>query len=387
VNFGDIDGLNRAAVDLDHLSQVADQHLRGVNAAATAVVTVDTWHGTAASAFAERAVYIDKRLGGAVSTASRSAIVLRRLATDLDAARALAEGARRTAAAAGIAVTPTYEVPGDLTPGRCTYQSDIDAGERASSSFDEAREAAERAWRAAAAGLQEIWSPWLDQAHQAKAVGSTTGVLLLPAAAADRRKEVTKYWDTARKAADARRRSGLRGAELTRARGEYKLATERWWANSRQYDRSWSATKEGLYAWAGKAHERQAGTFLGKAGKLRGAKGIPVVGAAMAGVGTYADIQEGVDPKRAIAANAASLVAATAAVALVSGPAMPLVATALVIGVVGYGVGNAVHGLIAHGDILHDFKSDWHDVSRGARWVGDKTSQAAGGIFKAITPW
>jgi hypothetical protein len=66
---------------------------------------------------------------------------------------------------------------------------------------------------------------------------------------------------------------------------------------------------------------------------------------------------------------------------------MPLVATALVIGVVGYGVGNAVHGLIAHGDILHDFKSDWHDVSNGARWVGDKTSQAAGRLFKAITPW
>jgi hypothetical protein len=201
---------------------------------------------------------------------------------------------------------------------------------------------------------------------------------------------VAEYWNDAEKQARAHAKSGLKGQALSEARNARDVAGARYEANLRRYWDTPSWAKEGAYAKAGGGFGKSVGNLGSEVGALRGAKGIPVVGAIASGVSTAVDIEQGVEPTRAIAANAASLVVTTALVALATGPAMPFVATALVIGVVGYGVGNLVHGAIAYGDFAHDFKSDWKGVTDGARWAGDKAGGAAravGRFFKGSPLW
>jgi hypothetical protein len=398
MTFGDTDGLQRAAATLDTLGQRADQERRAVAAVTAALTSRDNWGGAAARAFEASTHNLHGHLRGAAGAAVRTAAVLRQLATDLLAAEDLDQRARQAALAAAAPVT-TPRVPTSTPSFGPVDQPDLRA--RADANALAAREAAEAAWRKAAFALQGIWASELFWA-QASDVGNKAGGMAAAwQAAAETRKELADHW----RGVEQQRRAGVLASDATgetlgALRDARNAARDNWWKNTKLYGKAEGWAKEGWYARAGHAVNYSVGD-LGKAvgvtraageagGLMRVAGEVPILGIAAGAANTAADIESGVNPTRAVVANTASLLVTTAAVAVLSGPAMPFVATALVIGFVGWGVGNAVHGLLAYGDLTHDFKSDFHAVGNAAGWVGHKAGDAAhavGRLFKESRLW
>jgi hypothetical protein len=413
--FGDVDGLRRTAEGLREaagelesrrraLSATVDQLVGSRQTAASAVVgqpmggmgpptapdsyvpgarvPAGSWSGMAASNFKLLWGSREDLLARLAAIGRDAGVILDGLARELAWAADEAEGARQAAEAAGLTVDAGYRIVRTAAPGcdanpeaRTAFTARAVAA--AQTGFDAAFARADLARLAAKVALEGLLAPgWRPLARTADELDPVYLAAAAPAMRAEGLASRLKRAETALARAEELRASGPRGEDLGRARRAAADARESVRVLGEATGKA-RALADGspVRAVVGLGEKRVPGFKA-----IPGLRQVPVAGVVFAVGGSALDVSDGVPMPRAIAANTGAVLATTAATGVVatavtaSAPAWVAVGSVIV---VGYGVGSAVHGLIAYGDVTHDFVQDWDTIKEAPGWVGDRAGAMA----------